>query len=129
MCKSATLEQTNSAELSGPSEAHKTYHWLHGAELTVSGLGVMAAHNIQPEYPPGRMGPSCNEKIKFHFFFFSFFRGVMCEEYFCEKIRDERQYLKKIIGRTNTPPASEVLMLMIIIFLTLNLIYWWSGRS
>lgn len=36
LCKSATLEQTNSAELSGPSEAEVTYHWLHSAELRVS---------------------------------------------------------------------------------------------
>lgn len=73
LCKSATLEQTNSAELSGPSEAHKTYHWLPSAELPVSGLDVMAAQNIQPEYPPGPMGPSRNEKIKSHFFFFFLF--------------------------------------------------------
>lgn len=68
LCKSATLEQTNSAELSGPSDEQIAYQWLRSAPLTVSGLDVMAAHNIQPEYPPRRVAPSHNEKIKFRFF-------------------------------------------------------------
>lgn len=38
LCKSATQEQTNLVELSGPSEAPLTYRWLHHAELTVSGV-------------------------------------------------------------------------------------------
>lgn len=38
LCKSATREQTNLAELSGPSEAPLTYRWLRRAELTVSGV-------------------------------------------------------------------------------------------
>lgn len=38
LCKSATQEQTNLAELSGPSEAPLTYGWLQRAELTVSGV-------------------------------------------------------------------------------------------
>lgn len=38
VCKSATQEQTNLAELSGPSEAPLTYRWLQRAELTVSGV-------------------------------------------------------------------------------------------
>lgn len=38
LCKSATQEQTNLAELSGPSEAPLTYRWLQRAALTASGV-------------------------------------------------------------------------------------------
>ncbi len=48
LCKSATEEQTNSPELSPPSEAQITYHLLLSAKHTASGWLVMVARNIQP---------------------------------------------------------------------------------
>lgn len=70
LCKSATSEQTNSAELSGPSEAWITYHLLHCAKLIMSGV----ACNGCSEYTTlistvqRHASPSHNEKIKFYLF-------------------------------------------------------------
>lgn len=84
LCKSATLEQTNLAELSGPSEAPLTYRWLHRAELTVSGVACnggsgyitwISTQTGEAEPERENKAPFCSEGL--------------CEEYFREESRDE----------------------------------------
>lgn len=70
LCKSATSEQTNSAELSAPSEAWITYHLLHCAKLIMSGVACNGCSEYTTLISTVQRHASLdhNEKIKFNLF-------------------------------------------------------------
>lgn len=68
LCKSATQEQTNSPELSVLSEAQITYHFLHCAELIMSGVACNGCSEYTTLISTAERCASLgrNEKIKFN---------------------------------------------------------------